>query len=90
MFVKKTLQNLFKKQWTKTIINKISCLIKIEKWNYLLFIKKTKHMFIKEIIKRLYNQNTYFSRRGIFFYGKHIEDFIQWVKIINGIYIYKR
>ena len=50
--------------------------------------KKTKHMFIKEIIKRLYNQNTYFSRRGIFFYGKHIEDFIQWVKIINGIYIY--
>ena len=49
--------------------------------------KKTKHMFIKEIIKRLYNQNTYFSRRGIFFYGKHIEDFIQWVKIINGIYI---
>jgi len=46
-------------------------------------------MFIKEIIKRLYNQNTYFSRRGIFFYGKHIEDFIQWVKIINGIYIYK-
>jgi hypothetical protein len=70
MFVKKTLQNLFKKQWTKTIINKISCLIKIEKWNYLLFIKKTKHIFIKEIIKRLYNQNTYFSRRGIFFLWK--------------------
>ena len=45
-------------------------------------------MFIKEIIKRLYNQNTYSVEEVFFFYGKHIEDFIQWVKIINGIYIY--
>lgn len=48
-------------------------------------------MFIKEIIKRLYNQNTNFSRKSNLFYGKHIKDFIEWVKIINDMsYILKK